>query len=682
MPSRKPERHTETHIERIMVELGFDRSLFGYQRALDDDVQALLPSKETGALGIGKPEIAYRLGPTEVLLVECKRDAKDHASKTVAATGLFAGVPLEAKKYAEDGVIAYMRGVRQKFACIGVAVSGTSRSSLRISVFRAYRGGEIERLDMDRVPSPAECAALLRPTRTAASKTIDDCAEELHNFLRDEMELSEQEKPLLVSAVLLALEVDSFRRSYREYDDGEELAKEVLAKVEWKLKKDKLSAAKITAMMTTYAFIGTNKPLRDHIRATIEKIDEEIRQFAKNGADAFDLLGQFYGEFLKYSGGDKKGLGIVLTPLHIASLFVRMASVDRNTVLLDTCTGTAGFLITGMADMFRSANGDEACLERIKNAQLIGIEFNDRMFTLACANMLLRGDGKSNMFFGSCFDPKIGLRINPSRVQNDVERTERLLRDAETQLAAATTKKQKKDAEARLAELRQRRIELHQALASPDGDALPRLPDVAILNPPYAKKSSDKNELAFIYEACSLLRPGGTCIAIVPLSCASDDSATGVEWKRRLMEEHTLEAVISMPEQLFPGVGVVTCAIVFTAHRPHRANHKTWLALWKDDGFVLRKGRRIEATPWHDYPSDDVLNPEMLPGTESRLLAEFRERIEAPQRSLRKALGVSDEWCAEAHLEPDYSLFNTTAVEHTVKQYLLHLLQKDEVISE
>src|SRR5947208_15592786 len=69
----------------------------------------------------------------------------------------------------------------------------------------------------------------------------------------------------------------------------------------------------------------------------------------------FDVVGQFYGEFLKYTGGDKKALGIVLTPRHITELFSLLAKVDKNSRVLYICAGTGGFLISAMHQMMKTA---------------------------------------------------------------------------------------------------------------------------------------------------------------------------------------------------------------------------------------------------------------------------------------------------------------------------------------
>lgn len=100
-------------------------------------------------------------------------------------------------------------------------------------------------------------------------------------------------------------------------------------------------------------------------------------------------------------------MGIVLTPRHITELFAELADLNpENSVVLDTCAGTGGFLISSMANMINKCKEDSALIERIKKEALIGVELDQHMFTLACANMIFRGDGKANMFWDDCLNPR------------------------------------------------------------------------------------------------------------------------------------------------------------------------------------------------------------------------------------------------------------------------------------
>lgn len=124
-----------------------------------------------------------------------------------------------------------------------------------------------------------------------------------------------------------------------------------------------------------------------------------------------DIMGEMYSEFLKYALGDGKEIGIVLTPPYVTKMMTQILEVDENSQVMDLATGSAGFLISSMELMIdyaeqkfgkRTKKALEK-IEHIKKHQLLGVELDAQMFTLASTNMILRGDGSSNIRKGSSF---------------------------------------------------------------------------------------------------------------------------------------------------------------------------------------------------------------------------------------------------------------------------------------
>jgi len=158
-----------------------------------------------------------------------------------------------------------------------------------------------------------------------------------------------------------------------------------------------------------------------------------------------------------------------------------------------------------------------------------------------------------------------------------------------------------------------------------------------------------------------MLAPGSLGIAIVPMSCGIQPSLQKV----RLMEQHTLVAAMSMPDQLFYNQSaVVTCILVFRAHHPHaHSNTDTWFGYWKDDGFKITRvyGRADADQRWGSIREGWVQN--------------FKSRsVEAGRDVLRK-VGPDDEWCAEAYLETDYSVVDEHVVALAAQHYALFLAE-------
>lgn len=125
-----------------------------------------------------------------------------------------------------------------------------------------------------------------------------------------------------------------------------------------------------------------------------------------------DIMGEMYSEFLKYALGDGKEIGIVLTPPYITKMMATVLNVNEDSKVMDLATGSAGFLISAMEIMTQDAESNygkktsaaESKIETIKKNQLLGVELNAEMFTLAATNMILRGDGSSNIYKGNTFN--------------------------------------------------------------------------------------------------------------------------------------------------------------------------------------------------------------------------------------------------------------------------------------
>lgn len=126
-----------------------------------------------------------------------------------------------------------------------------------------------------------------------------------------------------------------------------------------------------------------------------------------------DIMGEMYSEFLKYAMSDGSGIGIVLTPPYVTKMMAKILQVNKDSRVLDLATGSAGFLIASMAEMIEDANNtfgrdtDKAkeAIAKIKAEQLMGVELQTQMYTLATTNMILRGDGSTQIEKGDSFKP-------------------------------------------------------------------------------------------------------------------------------------------------------------------------------------------------------------------------------------------------------------------------------------
>ena len=626
MAKAKNERNTENLVRDALRELDYynpENSVsVEEQKSVIEAIKKLLKGGSKGlGTGSGCPEFLVSNADTPDFLIvfECKALVTDHESSYIPS--ILAGVPptetpaalaKRLQRYAVDGALHYAGQLSKEYNVIAVAVSGEKKKSAVISVYLHSKGAKTAKPLLSKTDGKPIHAilpwtdyldhAVFDPAvRQARLEDLMSFARELHVFMRDHAKLTESEKPLLVSGTLIALNNKAFATAYGLHA-VKDLPEKWISTIKDEIGAADIPQAKKDNMAQPYASIAVHpelgKKTKDYPKGVLHELIKLIHEKASplmTAEEGTDILGQFYGEFLKYTGGDKKALGIVLTPRHVTELFSLLANVHKTSTVVDICAGTGGFLISAMSQMMRGAD-TEAQRLRIKKEGLIGVEQQPNMFALAASNMILRGDGKANLYQGSCFDEAIAPAVKA-----------------------------------------------HKA-------------DVGLLNPPFAQGSADLHELRFIQQMLNSLVVGGVGIAIVPISCAISPNPL----RKELMAEHTLEAVMSMPTELFYPVGVVSCVMVWIAHKPHAvSNKKTWFGYWKNDGYVKtkHKGRIDQNGTW--------------PEIRNRWVAMFRNREVHTGESVLQMVDEKDEWCAEAYMETDYSTVTQTDFENEIKKYIV-----------
>lgn len=210
-------------------------------------------------------------------------------------------------------------------------------------------------------------------------------AKELHEYLRNYGNLSDKDKPLVVSGILLALKEIEHKNFSIDDLIGDKLKTDGLkiynairdnldrSQVSPETKKDKLlsqfAIIKDTVILNEKNDILGKTPLKFYTEYLYNKLYKTIRY----NQTSEDYLGRFYGEFMSYSGGDGQSLGIVLTPKHICNLFCDLIELKSTDVVLDPCCGTAGFLVSAMHDMLGKTSNNQEKMA-IKRNQLHGFE--------------------------------------------------------------------------------------------------------------------------------------------------------------------------------------------------------------------------------------------------------------------------------------------------------------------
>jgi type I restriction-modification system DNA methylase subunit len=591
------ERKTE-NIVRSHFEKFKDFLIIEEQSSSSSKINKLLQGASKRGDGVGRPEflITFKNNPNFLIVVECKANILKHES----------GSRDKFSEYAVDGALLYASYLSKEFDVLSIAISGEDIKHLRISHFLQLKNEKkAELIFSDKLLEPQnyldEYIKSPQKVRQDYNALLD-----FTKHLNDELHLNkilESQRSLLISCILIALENSAFKTSYKSQKTPQNLADALVKTVSDELESANIRGKKLENLNVQFSFIKTDMSLstkENVLKGLIDEIDENINSFMKSH-EYFDVLGQLYIEFLRYANSDK-GLGIVLTPPHITEFFSELAQVNKNTIAYDNCTGTGGFLISAMKKMVADAKGDEEIIKNIKARQLIGAEYQAHIFALAVSNMYIHQDGKTNIINGNCFDKEIIEEVKSKK------------------------------------------------------------PTVGLLNPPYkSDKKNDIDELEFVLNNLECLVDGGTCVAIVPMQSALAQTGKVYEYKKQLLEKHTLEAVLSMPSELFfnSDVGVVSCIMVFTAHKPHPKNKETYFGYYKDDGFEKRKtkGRIDVYGKWEKI--------------EEKWISYFINRKSKDGFSVNRVISADDEWCAEAYMKTDYNKLSKQDFLKSIKEYVL-----------
>lgn len=606
------EAKTSQLFRKLLKEKGYydDKDIIVEEQQTDNKKLAkLLQNASKSGAGKGFPDFIITCGryPDLVILVECKADTKYHESATLDSF----------REYAIDGALLYASFVSKEYDVIAIGFSGEKASLTRQSHYIQLNGekdyhqlfNEGKLLDIDSYHH-----GLMQSTfkfNQDFNKLID-YTKEVNEELQDK-KIKERLRALLISGILIALKCERFKAEYKNYLTTAELVNNMYAAICSELNRSDVPDRNKESLIKGYEFITTNPSInkpsaegKKYVTDLISNCDERINGFMVTHK-YIDTISQFYVEFLRYANNDK-GLGIVLTPPHITELFCELAQIDKDSVVLDNCAGTGGFLVSAMKKMLEDANSDIAKEQHIKDKQLIGIEYDEEIYTLLISNMIVHRDGRTNIIRDDCFN-------------------------------VAVEKLKEK---------------FH--------------PTVGLLNPPYKNKGKGTEELEFVLNNLSMLEKGGRCVAIMPISCVNDVSGKSYLLKQKILQEHTLEAVLSLPEELFhnSNVNTVTCAVVLTAHVPHPANKKTWFGYCRNDGFVKRKNKgRIDA--FHTWQQ-----------IKERWVSAYMNREVIPEFSVMKQVTAKDEWCAEAYLETRYDHLTYDDFLETIKNFYLFGMKNAE----
>lgn len=390
--------------------------------------------------------------------------------------------------------------------------------------------------------------------------------------------------------------------------------------------------------------------LADWIDILDEIVGNIYRYINTDSSEGQDILNLFFIAFNKYTGKADKNQAF--TPDHITNFMCRVTGVDRTKRVFDGTCGSGSFLVQAMVLELADCNRQHATeaekkqmRKAVTEGHIFGIEVEEKAYGLATTNMLIHGDGNSNIKKASLFD------------------SEQFIRDAD--------------------------------------------PDIILMNPPYNAKpinipkeykigwKSDAKEdptkgMVFLKYISDIIKkmndervaaggsPKEVKVAILlKVACAigTDKYTAGI--KTALLENNTLEAVFTLPDEVFyPGASVNACCMVFTFGKPHKnaddTVNKTFFGYYKEDGHKKKKNLgRIE-----QFDSD---NNSVWKQIEEKWLDYYRNKTVEDGLSAMHAVSGDDEWLCEAYMKTDYTKMTEADFQQTLNNYLAYLIREGRI---
>ena len=388
--------------------------------------------------------------------------------------------------------------------------------------------------------------------------------------------------------------------------------------------------------------------IKDWIEILDTILMDIYRYIDADSSEGQDILNLFFIAFNKYTGKADKNQAF--TPDHITEFMCRITDVDRTKVVLDGTCGSGSFLVQAMvkeiADCRRDKTEKEAeeLIRQVKEKHIFGIEVEEKAYGLSTTNMLIHGDGNSNIKFGSIFDSK------------------KFIMEAD--------------------------------------------PDIIFMNPPYnakpigipaaykttwtakAKDGKEDPTKGFVFvhfisdvikELNDLKEKAGKptkqvkLAVLLPVAAAIGTSDIIEKEKIAMLENNTLEAVFTLPNEIFyPGASACACCMLFTLGKPHSEEKETFFGYCKDDGFKKKKNLgRVEQF--------NVDSESLWKKIEKEWLYLFRNHKAEPGKSATVVVNGESEWLCEAYMKTDYNTLKEEDFQRTLNDYLAYLVKEGNI---
>ncbi|MBK5490913.1 N-6 DNA methylase [Bacillus sp. TH17] len=377
-------------------------------------------------------------------------------------------------------------------------------------------------------------------------KEINASLVKLNNDIyHNEKGLGENDRVYLVAASIIAtlgipgkvtpLEKSDLKSSTEKGNtDGEIIVRKIRAFLNEKELPNEKKELIIRTLQNTLLTDNINKVENgeSQLKRVFTKIVDDLGIYYKIGLTT-DFTGKLFNEMYGWLGFSQDKLNdVVLTPSYVATLLVKLARVNKDSYVWDFATGSAGLLVAAMNEMLNDAKDNITSPEeltqkeiKIKAEQLLGLELLSSVYMLAILNMILMGDGSSNI-------------LNKDSLKD---------------------------------------FNGNYGFGKTEG----KFPaDAFVLNPPYSAKGNGMN---FVEKALGMMNKGYAAIIIQN----SAGSGRATEYNKRILKKHTLLASIKMPVDIFIGKSSVQTNIyVFKVNEKHHKDDMVKFINFSNDGYT------------------------------------------------------------------------------------------------
>lgn len=432
-------------------------------------------------------------------------------------------------------------------------------TSISILQKKHWNGELIENIKKAKL-TEAEQEAAMKDTENA----ISDLFKELNQKMHDEWQIDNKNRIELIAGMVMAglgvagkvspLDVSELKGlNGKSTHDGQQFIRRINDFLVEKQLPDEKKDMIINALQRV--FINLNLQYAENGESKLKSIyrfvHDELLPYLNQGEKLrIDFTGRFFNVLTDWAGvNDDAANDCVLTPRYVTDLMAKLCRVNKESYVWDYTTGTAGFLVSSMNIMLKDADTIEDANEReqkkcdIRSKQLLGVELRPDMYLLGVLNMILMGDGTSNIIQANSLDEK---QFKGNYEQGDLK---------------------------------------DKPFGPEDGGGA----DVFLLNPPY---SAPGKGFIFVEKALSRMNHGRAAVLIQE----NAGSGNGLPFTKNILQKNKLIASIHMADIFKGKAGVQTAIYLFDVGKAHAIDDEVVFIDMTNDGYTRQNRKKASAS--------------------------------------------------------------------------------------